>query len=139
MNTPTTIRWPRLLPAAALAACLVGTPARASDTYAFTVTQASSTLNANVNASSGTQTISISGTGANAIIATIQGAGHMAPLTHRDQVNDLITAHLDAHTVDPWFPRAARGQERSQPDFPLPCEVGGNEVLAFPAQAGRGN
>jgi len=31
---------------------------------------------------------------------TIDGAGHMSPLTHRDQVNDLIVAHLDANTVE---------------------------------------
>jgi len=43
----------------------------------------------------------------NANSATIHGAGHMAPLTHRDQVNDLITAHLDAHAVDLWFSAAA--------------------------------
>jgi pimeloyl-ACP methyl ester carboxylesterase len=30
---------------------------------------------------------------------TIRGAGHMSPLTHRDEVNDLIVAHLDANTV----------------------------------------
>lgn len=30
---------------------------------------------------------------------TIRGAGHMSPLTHRDEVNDLIVAHLDASTV----------------------------------------
>lgn len=28
---------------------------------------------------------------------TIDGAGHMAPLTHRNEVNDLIVAHLDAN------------------------------------------
>lgn len=28
----------------------------------------------------------------------VQGAGHMAPLTHRDQVNALIAAHLDANS-----------------------------------------
>jgi pimeloyl-ACP methyl ester carboxylesterase len=27
---------------------------------------------------------------------TIQGAGHMAPLTHGDQVNDLIAAYLNS-------------------------------------------
>ena len=31
---------------------------------------------------------------------TIRGAGHMSPLTHRDEVNDLIAAHLDANTVE---------------------------------------
>ena len=30
----------------------------------------------------------------------IRGAGHMSPLTHRDEVNDLIVAHLDANTVE---------------------------------------
>jgi pimeloyl-ACP methyl ester carboxylesterase len=30
---------------------------------------------------------------------TIRGAGHMSPLTHRDEVNDLIVAHLDANAV----------------------------------------
>jgi pimeloyl-ACP methyl ester carboxylesterase len=28
----------------------------------------------------------------------VQGAGHMAPLTHRERVNALIAAHLDAHS-----------------------------------------
>jgi pimeloyl-ACP methyl ester carboxylesterase len=42
----------------------------------------------------------------NASTATILGAGHMAPLTHRDQVNDLIVAHLDAHAVEPWIAAA---------------------------------
>lgn len=28
---------------------------------------------------------------------TIDGAGHMAPMTHRDEVNDLIVAHLEAN------------------------------------------
>jgi pimeloyl-ACP methyl ester carboxylesterase len=32
-----------------------------------------------------------------ACMKTIDGAGHMAPLTHRDEVNDLIVAHLDAN------------------------------------------
>ena len=31
---------------------------------------------------------------------TIRGAGHMSPLTHRDEVNDLIVAHLDANAVE---------------------------------------
>jgi pimeloyl-ACP methyl ester carboxylesterase len=28
---------------------------------------------------------------------TIAGAGHMSPLTHRDEVNDLIVAHVDSN------------------------------------------
>jgi len=31
----------------------------------------------------------------------VDGAGHMAPMTHRDAVNDLIVAHLDANAVLP--------------------------------------
>jgi pimeloyl-ACP methyl ester carboxylesterase len=31
-------------------------------------------------------------------LATIEGAGHMAPLTHRERVNALIGAHLDANS-----------------------------------------
>ena len=30
-------------------------------------------------------------------LKTIGGAGHMAPMTHRDQVNAMIVAHLDAN------------------------------------------
>jgi hypothetical protein len=26
----------------------------------------------------------------------------MSPLTHRDEVNDLIVAHLDANAVERW-------------------------------------
>jgi pimeloyl-ACP methyl ester carboxylesterase len=29
----------------------------------------------------------------------VDGAGHMAPMTHRDAVNDLIVAHLDANAA----------------------------------------
>lgn len=29
----------------------------------------------------------------------VSGAGHMSPLTHREEVNRLITAHLEAHTA----------------------------------------
>lgn len=29
-------------------------------------------------------------------LATIEGAGHMAPLTHADQINALIAAHLNS-------------------------------------------
>jgi pimeloyl-ACP methyl ester carboxylesterase len=29
----------------------------------------------------------------------VQGAGHMLPLTHRDQVNALIAAHIDANSI----------------------------------------
>jgi pimeloyl-ACP methyl ester carboxylesterase len=32
-------------------------------------------------------------------LAVIEGAGHMAPLTHRDQVNSLIAAHLDTNVT----------------------------------------
>ncbi len=35
-----------------------------------------------------------------ASIRTIRGAGHMSPLTHRDEVNDLIVAHLAANAVE---------------------------------------
>jgi pimeloyl-ACP methyl ester carboxylesterase len=31
-------------------------------------------------------------------IATIEGAGHLSPLTHRDGVNALIAAHLDSNS-----------------------------------------
>jgi pimeloyl-ACP methyl ester carboxylesterase len=31
-----------------------------------------------------------------AVFRVVQGAGHMLPLTHRDEVNALIAAHLDA-------------------------------------------
>jgi pimeloyl-ACP methyl ester carboxylesterase len=31
-------------------------------------------------------------------LTTIEGAGHMAPLTHRERVNALIGAHLDANS-----------------------------------------
>jgi pimeloyl-ACP methyl ester carboxylesterase len=31
-------------------------------------------------------------------IATVEGAGHMAPLTHRDAVNTLIAAHLASNS-----------------------------------------
>jgi len=40
-----------------------------------------------------------------ACMKTIDGAGHMAPLTHRDEVNDLVVAHLDANRV----PRRSTG------------------------------
>jgi hypothetical protein len=39
---------------------------------------------------------------------TIRGAGHMSPLTHRDQVNDLVIAHLDANTAQRRNVGAAR-------------------------------
>ena len=29
----------------------------------------------------------------------VQGAGHMLPLTHRDQVTALIAAHIDANSI----------------------------------------
>ena len=32
-----------------------------------------------------------------ATFRVVQGAGHMLPVTHRDQVNALVAAHLDAH------------------------------------------
>jgi pimeloyl-ACP methyl ester carboxylesterase len=38
---------------------------------------------------------------------TIHGAGHMSPLTHRDEVNELIVAHLDANAVERWSTGAA--------------------------------
>jgi pimeloyl-ACP methyl ester carboxylesterase len=31
---------------------------------------------------------------------TIADAGHMSPLTHRDEVNDLIVAHLDTNALE---------------------------------------
>ena len=31
-------------------------------------------------------------------LKTLSGAGHMAPVTHRDQVNALVTAHLDSNS-----------------------------------------
>jgi pimeloyl-ACP methyl ester carboxylesterase len=41
--------------------------------------------------------------------ATVPGAGHMLPITHRDAVNDLLAAHLEANAVQPrnqsWKPR----------------------------------
>jgi pimeloyl-ACP methyl ester carboxylesterase len=33
-----------------------------------------------------------------AALRTIGGAGHMAPMTHRDEVNTMIVAHLDANS-----------------------------------------
>ena len=33
-------------------------------------------------------------------VKTIKGAGHMAPVTHRDEVNDLIVAYLDANAAE---------------------------------------
>jgi pimeloyl-ACP methyl ester carboxylesterase len=33
-------------------------------------------------------------------LKAIEGAGHMLPLTHRDEVNDLIVAYLDANLVE---------------------------------------
>lgn len=32
-------------------------------------------------------------------LKVVQGAGHMLPLTHRDQVNALIAAHIDANSI----------------------------------------
>jgi pimeloyl-ACP methyl ester carboxylesterase len=37
----------------------------------------------------------------NARLVTLDGAGHMAPVTHADAVNDLIRAHLEAHVHAP--------------------------------------
>jgi pimeloyl-ACP methyl ester carboxylesterase len=34
-----------------------------------------------------------------AVFRVVQGAGHMLPITHRDQVNALIAAHLDANST----------------------------------------
>lgn len=34
-----------------------------------------------------------------ALMQVITGAGHMSPVTHRDQVNDLLVAHLEAHSA----------------------------------------
>jgi len=34
----------------------------------------------------------------NAALTTIDDAGHMAPMTHRDQVNAMIVAHLNANS-----------------------------------------
>ena len=33
-----------------------------------------------------------------ALLETIEGAGHMLPLTHRDAVNARVAAHLDGHS-----------------------------------------
>jgi len=40
-------------------------------------------------------------------IATIEGAGHLSPLTHRDGVNALIAAHLDSNSGPLPRPRRA--------------------------------
>lgn len=42
-------------------------------------------------------------------LETVAGAGHMAPLTHRDEVNGLIAAHLEASSG-----RASRRPETEQ-------------------------
>lgn len=41
-----------------------------------------------------------------ACMGTIDGAGHMLPLTHRNEVNDLIVAHLENCTSLRSLPRA---------------------------------
>lgn len=38
----------------------------------------------------------------------VQGAGHMLPLTHRDQVNPLIAAHIDANPIHQGVNHAIR-------------------------------
>ena len=35
-----------------------------------------------------------------AVFRVVQGAGHMLPITHRDQVNALIAAHLEASSIN---------------------------------------
>lgn len=46
-------------------------------------------------------------------LKTIPGAGHMAPITHRDEVNALVTTQIDSHTAGgfrpPVIPEAAAG------------------------------
>jgi pimeloyl-ACP methyl ester carboxylesterase len=47
----------------------------------------------------------------NARLVTLHGAGHMAPVTHADAVNDLIRAHLDAYVGSPRLqPQSAQLQ-----------------------------
>ena len=41
----------------------------------------------------------------------VQGAGHMAPLTHREQVNALIAAYVDAHSNSAFHARPAWARE----------------------------
>lgn len=45
----------------------------------------------------------------NARLVTLDGAGHMAPVTHPDAVNALVRAHLEAHAGSPRrLPRTTR-------------------------------
>jgi pimeloyl-ACP methyl ester carboxylesterase len=43
----------------------------------------------------------------------VQGAGHMLPLTHREQVNDLIAAHLKEKPCNRAMPSASRYRSAS--------------------------
>jgi pimeloyl-ACP methyl ester carboxylesterase len=54
-------------------------------------------------------------------LAEVRAAGHMAPMTHAEEVNAMITAHLDAN-------RAARGAQAAPVSRTLP-----EQVLAAPA------
>jgi len=47
-------------------------------------------------------------------IATIEGAGHLSPLTHRDAVNALIAVHLDSNS-GPHLPRREPCKPCSRP------------------------
>jgi pimeloyl-ACP methyl ester carboxylesterase len=42
-------------------------------------------------------------------LETIAGAGHMAPITHRDQVNAMVAAHIDANSRSASYRPAAEG------------------------------
>jgi pimeloyl-ACP methyl ester carboxylesterase len=46
-----------------------------------------------------------------ATFRVVQGAGHMLPITHRDQVNALIESHLDANSTGAFHARPARARE----------------------------
>lgn len=54
-------------------------------------------------------------------LATIEGAGHMAPLTHRDRVNALIAAHIELNSG-----RLSRHPEAAQafPGTGVSCAAG---------------
>lgn len=51
-------------------------------------------------------------------LKSIPGAGHMAPLTHRDQINAFVVDHLESHRAGP-VPTAARCGMRSP--APVSC------------------
>jgi pimeloyl-ACP methyl ester carboxylesterase len=40
-------------------------------------------------------------------LETLEGAGHMAPLTHASEVNALLAAHLERHAARVWRPLTA--------------------------------